>query len=246
LEAKDLNGLRALVTGASGGIGSATARLLAKRGAHVCVHYNSNPDGARTVVEAITAAGGKATTVGGDVVDDADAILLAAAGADSRIDILVNNAGTLQEIPFGKVTKDNFSEQFHANVLGMIMISQAAVPFFPTGGGQIVNVATNMVYGPLAGANVYTAAKAAIISLTRGFANELGERRITMNAVAPGATDTPMISWVPDDIRNQVASATPLGRLGQPNDVAQIIAFLASPASRWVNGRTIIVDGGLI
>ncbi|WP_218135042.1 SDR family NAD(P)-dependent oxidoreductase [Parasphingopyxis algicola] len=243
---QSLDGLRALVTGASGGIGGETARLLAARGAFVSVHFNSNRKDANTLVEEIGQSGGQANAVGGDVVSDAAELVAQAAGEPGRIDILVNGAGSLQNLPFGSITEEAFEEQFRTNVLGMIMISQEAAPYFPETGGQIVNISTNLSYDPIPGTAVYSAAKSALITLTHGFARELGAKGITVNAVAPGATDTAMLDWVPEEVRAGIAEATPLGRIGQPRDIAEIIAFLASPASRWINGRTIVADGGLV
>lgn len=243
-----LNGNVALVTGASGGIGSATAAALAKVGAAVALHYKSNRAGAEAALAAITKEGGRALIVKGDVTDLADAERIAAevAAQLGPIAILVNNSGTLQNLPFGKITPDNFHEQFATNVLGVILMTQAAARHFPASGARVINVATNLAYNPLPGTTVYSAAKAAIITLTQGFARELAARQVNVNAVAPGATDTPMLSWLTDDMRADIAATTPLGRMGTPADVADVIVFLASPASRWVTGRTIIVDGGLI
>ncbi len=245
---KVLDGKVALVTGASGGIGSAVAKRLAEAGASVAVHYHKNKAGAEAAAEAVKAAGGEALIVTGDAAAPADAARIAdeVAARFGRIDILINNAGTLQNLPFGAVTPENFNEQFHNNVLSGIIMMQEAVRHFPADGARVVNVATNLAYGPMEGATVYSAAKAAIITLTQGFARELGKKGITVNAVAPGATDTAMLSWITDETRQWIAQSTPLGRMGQPDDVADVILFLASPASRWVTGRTLIVDGGLI
>lgn len=245
---KDLDGKVALVTGASGGIGSAVASRLAQAGAKVAVHYNKNKAGADATAEAIKAAGGEFLVVSGDAADPKQAARIAdeIAAKFGRIDILINNAGTLQNLPFGAVTPENFDEQFHNNVLSGIIMMQEAVRHFPAEGGRVVNVSTNLSYGPMEGATVYSAAKSAIITLTQGFARELGKRNITVNAVAPGATDTNMLSWITDEMRQGIAQMTPLGRMGQPDDVADVILFLASPAARWVSGRTLIVDGGLI
>ena len=246
--AKVLDGKVALVTGASGGIGGAVAKRLAEAGASVAAHYNTNEQGARETADAIKAAGGECLVTGGDAADPKQAARIADEVADrfGRIDILINNAGTLQNLVFGSVTPENFDEQFHNNVLSGIIMMQEAVRHFPAEGGRVVNVSTNLSYGPMEGATVYSAAKAAIITLTQGFARELGKKGITVNAVAPGATDTSMLSWITDEMRQGIAQATPLGRMGQPDDVADVIVFLASPASRWVTGRTLIVDGGLI
>ena len=243
-----LHGKAALVTGASGGIGAETARRLAAAGARVAVHYGENAAAAGAVVAEIVAAGGMAIAVGGDVGDGLAAarIVDEAAAALGGIDILVNVAGTSPNLPFGSITRQNFDALFHVNVLGTVLMMQEAARHFPAAGARVVNVASNLCYGPMAGLVAYSAAKSAIVTLTQGFARELGGRGIAVNAVAPGATDTPMTAWIPDDIRSAIVAQTPLGRFGAPDDIADVIVFLASPQARWINGRTIVVDGGLI
>lgn len=243
-----LENTSALVTGASGGIGRAVAHALARAGSAVAVHYFKNQAGAEEIALSINEEGGCAIVVGGDVgeADQAQAIAGQAAEAFGSLDILVNTSGTLQNLPFGAITPDAFQEQFSTNVLGAILMTQACVLHFPAQGGRVVNFATNLAYGPLPGTAVYAAAKAAIITLTQGFARELAPRGVTVNAVAPGAIDTPMLDWLTDDMRASIAQATPLGRMGRPDDVADIVVFLASPAARWMTGRTLIVDGGLV
>jgi 3-oxoacyl-[acyl-carrier protein] reductase len=245
---RTLDGKVAIVTGASGGIGGAVARRLSADGAAVAVHYNANPAPAQALAADLNASGGRALAVGGDAAQTQGAadIVAAAVAAFGPIDILVNAAGTLQNIPFGAVTEDSFHEQFNANVLSVVLMMQAAVPHFAAGGGRIVNIATNIAQSPLPGTAIYCAAKSAVSTLTLGFAKELGPRGITVNALAPGAIDTKMLDWLTDEMRAGIAAATPLGRMGQPADVADAVAFLASDDSRWVTGRTLIIDGGLI
>lgn len=244
----DLAGKVALVTGASGGIGSTSARTLATRGARVGVHYFRNEAGADATVRAIADAGGQAIAIGGDASsqDDCEAAVEALTKAFGGLDILINCAGTSPQLPFGSIDAANFTALMNENLLSAILMMQAVASRLPPAGGRIVNVASNLCYGPMAGLVPYSAAKSALITLTQGFARELGSRNIAVNCVAPGATETPMTAWIPDDVRGAIADSTPLGRLGQPDDIADVIAFLASPAARWINGRTIIADGGLI
>jgi 3-oxoacyl-[acyl-carrier protein] reductase len=243
-----LQGKVALVTGGSGGIGAAAARRLAADGAKVAVHYHRNAAPAEALAQALQGSGAGAVAVGGDAAspDGARAIVEQAVAAFGRIDILVNGAGTLQNIPFGEVTVETYREQFDSNVLSAILMMQAAVPHFPESGGRIVNICTNISQSPLPGTAVYCAAKSALETLTLGFAKELGPRGITVNALAPGAIETRMTDWLTDEMRQGIIAATPLRRMGQPQDVADAIAFLASDDSRWVTGRTLIIDGGLI
>ncbi len=243
-----LAGQVALVTGGSGGIGSAAARTLARAGAAVGVHGRHNRAGVAATVAAIVEAGGQAVALAGDcaVQADCEAMATACVAALGRLDILVNCAGTSPQQPFGSITAESFTALMNDNVLSTLLMMQAAVAQFGARGGRIVNVSTNLSYGPMAGLVPYCAAKSAVITLTQGFARELAGRNVTINSVAPGATETPMTAWIPDEVRAGLAAATPLGRMGQPEDIADIILFLASPDSRWVNGRTIIADGGLI
>ena len=243
----DLSGKVALVTGASGGIGGESARRLAKVGAKVAVHYNSNPDSANAIVEEITSAGGTAIAVGGDVTDEAacKSIVDATVAGLGGLDILVNNAGISSFIPFGEMTAEAIDKEFSVNVKSVILMTQAAAPHLENG-GRVVNVSSNLIHAPIPGMTAYCAAKSAVACLTHGFAKELGEKGITVNAVSPGATHTPMTAWLPDDMVKSISDATPLSRLAMPDDVADVIVFLASPASRWVNGRSVVVDGGLV
>lgn len=245
---QSLAGQVALISGGSGGIGGAAAIMLAAAGAKVGIHYHHNADGAQDVLNAIEQQGGAAFMVQGDLgqAEACAAVTQAVVGHFGRLDILVNCSGTAPQMPFGSVTPENFTRLMSDNVLSAILMMQEAVKAFPAEGGRIVNVASNLSYGPMPGLVPYCAAKSAIITLTQGYARELAGRNIAVNAVAPGATETAMTAWISDDIRAQIAGATPLGRLGQPDDIGDAILFLASPAARWVNGRTIIVDGGLI
>jgi 3-oxoacyl-[acyl-carrier protein] reductase len=243
----EFQGKIALVTGASSGIGSAVATRLSRAGATVAVHYNSHKENAAAVASAITAAGGTAFIVGGDVakVDDAKSIVKAVVDRCGKIDILVNCAGILEYGRFGDIDADSFERQFSINALSVVLMMQAAVPHFPASGGRVVNVSTNIAYRPIEGCAIYSASKAAVSTLTEAFSKELASKKITVNAVAPGATVTPMTAWLSDDLRRGIEQATPLGRMAQPDDIADVVAFLSSDGSRWVTGRTVLVDGGL-
>jgi 3-oxoacyl-[acyl-carrier protein] reductase len=237
----------ALVTGASSGIGSAVATRLGRAGATVAVHYNGHEENAAAVASTITSAGGTAFIVGGDVakVDDAKSIVKAVVDRCGEIDILVNCAGILEYARFGDIDSVSFERQFSVNTLSVVLMMQAAVPHFPASGGRVVNVSSNIAFRPIEGCSIYCASKAAVSTLTEAFSKELASKRITVNAVAPGATDTPMTAWLTDDLRRGIEQATPLGRMAVPADIADVVFFLASDGSRWVTGRTILVDGGL-
>ncbi|MFT7286814.1 MAG: 3-oxoacyl-[acyl-carrier protein] reductase [Halieaceae bacterium] len=237
----------ALVTGGSGGIGSETARRLAQRGAKVAVHYFHSKDDADRVVSEIKAAGGEALAIQGNASVEADCtrIIDETLSAFGALDILVNNAGISTFLEFGKISADDIDREFGTNVRSVVLMTQAAAPHLKSG-AKIVNVSSNIAYAPIPGLTVYCAAKAAVATLTKGLARELGKQGITVNSVAPGVTETPMTAWIDQPTRDGMADETPLGRIAQPDDIADIIIYLASPESRWVNGQTILADGGLV
>jgi 3-oxoacyl-[acyl-carrier protein] reductase len=241
-------GRSAIVTGGSGGIGAEVARRLAAAGASVVIHYHSNGAGAERLVGEILDRGGRAIAFGGDLgtMSACEALADAALAAFARIDVLVNAAGTSTPEPLGRMTVEGYRRDFDASVLSTILMKQAAVARFGPDGGRIVNVGSNLSAQPIAGLSAYAAAKAAVAALTHGFARELAGRSITVNAVAPGAVQTPMTEWIGDDGWSEIVAATPLRRIARPDDVADAVLFLASDSARWVNGRTLIVDGGLI
>ena len=236
----------AVVTGASRGIGKATAMALAARGAHVAVVYKAQRAAAETVVAAIRSAGGQADAFQADVADPASVRALAQAVAQQhgRIDVLVNNAGVFGARMLAELDAAFFAEQFDNNTLSVMLTTQAFAPLFSDHGGSIVNVSSNLAHAPTAPTSVYSASKAAVDALTRAFAMELGARRIRVNAVAPFITRTDMTAGIPDDERRHLAAETPLGRLAEPEDVARVIVALASPDMAWVTGRSILTDGG--
>ena len=243
-----LDGKVAVVTGASKGIGAAIAKHLAAEGAAVVVNYASSKAGADKVVGEITAKGGKALAVQADVARKADIERLFAAmkQAFGALDILVNNAGIYDNMPLGQITEDHFHRNFNLNVLGLILTTQEALHHFPPEGGSIVN--TNSMVSTLspAGMAIYNATKSAVDNLTRTFAKELGPRKIRVNSINPGPVETEgtRSSGMIDELQALTASI-PLGRLGQPQDIAPAVAFLASSESGWITGETLYISGGL-
>lgn len=243
----NLAGKTALITGASGGIGGETARRLARAGINVALHYNSNRAPADALVEEIVAAGGKAVAIQGDVTLEADCKALVAMTVEAfgGLDILINNAGISSAKPFGEMTGEMIDREFAVNVKSVILMTQAAAPHLENG-GRVVNLSSNLAFAPLPGMTAYCAAKSAVACLTQGFAKELGPKGIAVNAVAPGATKTQMTAWIPDEMMQGIADSTPFGRVAEPDDIADVIVFLASQEARWVNGRSVMVDGGLV
>lgn len=242
-----LQGKVALVTGGSGGIGSETARRLAKRGASIAVNYFRSQDDADRVVKEIESAGGKAVAIQGDaaVAADCERMIRTTLEAFGSLDILVNNAGISTLMEFGKISAEDIDREFSTNVRSVVLMTQAAAPHLKPG-AKVVNVSSNIAYAPIPGLSVYCATKAAVATLTKGLARELGKQGITVNAVAPGLTETPMTDWIDQPTRDGMADAAPLGRIAQPDDIADVIVYLSSPESRWVTGQTLLVDGGLV
>lgn len=243
-----LAGRNAIVTGGSRGIGAAVARRLAADGARLAVVYRSNRDEADAVVSAIRESGAEAIAVQADVADatSVNAMVSTVREAFGAIDIVINNAGILEGQPVGSIDAASFDAQFRTNALSVILVTQAVLPHVPARGGHIVNVSSSLVYRPRAGLSVYAASKAAVGALTHAFAIELGPRNITVNAVAPALTRTDMTAPIPDEVKARMRESTPLGRLGEPEDIADAIAFLASDEARWITGRTLMTDGGFI
>jgi len=244
----NLNGKVALVTGASKGIGASIARELAARGAAVAVNYSSSKASADKLVDEIKAAGGKAVAVQANVADP-DAIgplVQTVAKKLGPIDILVNNAGIYEFGPIESITPEHFHKQFDLNVLGLLLTTQAALAHFNPNGGSIVNISSVVVDG-VPGAAVYSATKGAVDSITAALAKELGPKRIRVNSLNPGMIETEgthAAGFIGSDFQKVAESRTPLGRIGQPQDVATAAAFLASEDSGWINGQAIYASGG--
>jgi 3-oxoacyl-[acyl-carrier protein] reductase len=244
-----LSGKVAIVTGASKGIGAAIAKSLAASGASVVVNYASSKEGAGKVVEAIKAAGGKAIAVKGDVskAADARAVVDEAIKTFGHLDVLVNNAGVYEFGPLEQVTPEHFHKQFNVNVLGLILASQEASKQFGDAGGVVVNISSIAATAAPPTTVVYSATKGAVDTITKVLAKELGPRKIRVNALNPGMIETEGVHTsgiLESDFRKQIEAETPLGRIGQPQDIAPVAVFLASDDSRWVTGVTLHVSGG--
>lgn len=244
-----LAGKVAIVTGASKGIGAGIAKHLAAAGASVVVNYASSREGADKVVAEITAAGGKAVAVQGDVSKQADIDRLFAEtkSAYGKLDVLVNNAGVYEFAPLEAVTEEAFHRQFNLNVLGLLLTTQRAVAEFGDNGGSVVNISSVAAIQPPAGASVYAATKGAVDVITKALAQELGPKKIRVNSLNPGMVETEGVhsaGFVGSDFYNQIVADTPLGRIGQPDDIGPVAVFLASDDSGWVNGEILQVAGG--
>ena len=239
----------AVVTGASKGIGAAIAKHLAAEGASVVVNYLSSEQGAAKVVGEIVAQGGKAIAVGADVSSEAGIARLfeETETAYGRVDILVNNAGVYAFGPLESVTAKAWRREFDLNVLGLLLTTQAALPLFPETGGSIVNIGSRVSSVAPAGSSVSAASKAAVDAITKSLAKELGPRKIRVNSVNPGVVMTEgFISGGLADspMEKHNVELTPLGRIGQPDDIGPPVVFLASDDGRWITGETLIVSGG--
>ncbi len=245
----NLTGKIAIVTGASKGIGAGIATALAAAGASVVVNYASSQAGADAVVETITKAGGKAVTVQGDVskATEAQAIVDAAVNNYGKVDILINNSGVYEFAPLEAITEEHVHKQFNVNVLGLLLVTQAAVKHMGSG-GSIVNISSvaSRITPPMG--SVYSGTKGAVDAITGSLSRELGPKGIRVNAINPGmvATEgTKTAGFIGSDFEKGSVAQTPLGRIGQPKDIADIVVFLASDDAAWLTGDILIASGGL-
>lgn len=246
---RKLAGKTALVTGASKGIGASIAKHLAAEGAAVVVNYSSSKEAAEKVVSEIEAAGGKAIAVKASVAEPSDIARLVAetANAFGKIDILVNNAGVYEFAPLGEITPEHFHRQFSLNVLGLLLTTQESANHFPEAGGSVINISSVVSTSRFPGAAVYSGTKGAVDAITRVLATELGPRRVRVNSINPGMVETEGTyagGIAGSDMQKNVESVTPLGRIGQPQDIATAAVFLASDDSAWITGETLVIAGG--
>jgi 3-oxoacyl-[acyl-carrier protein] reductase len=242
-----LQGKTAIVTGGSRGIGRAIAERLGRDGASVVVNYRSNREAAELVVKTIKDAGGQAVTAAADVAtaQGVAALFEAARLEFGGVDIVVNNAAIFVGGPVEYISEADFDRLFAVNVKGVYFAAQQAAQYLRDG-GRVINVSAGVPKGGQPFLGVYAASKAAVDALTRSLAHALGSRGITVNAVAPGPTDTDMLAPEARAGLDELIRSTPLGRLGQPADIAGVVAFLAGPDSGWVTGQSIHADGGAV
>ncbi len=245
-----LNGKVAVVTGASKGIGAAIAKALAAEGAAVVVNYASSKEAAGCVVNEITSAGGNAIALQANVTNKREIEYLFAQTqqAFGRLDILVNNAGIYGSISLEDITEAHFHKHFDLNVLGVFLASQQAVKYFGSEGGSIINISSIVSIVPSSNIAIYSATKGAVDTITRSLAQELGSRNIRVNAINPSVVETEgtqALGVIESDFHKQIVAQTPLGRIGQPQDIAPAAVFFASSDSAWITGQTLVISGGL-
>jgi 3-oxoacyl-[acyl-carrier protein] reductase len=244
-----LNGKVAVVTGASKGIGAAIAKALANDGAAVVVNYASSQAGADAVVTAITSAGGKALAVQGDVskASDARALIDAAIERFGRLDVLVNNSGIYEFAPLEAFTEEHYRRQFDVNVLGVLLATQAALPHLAEG-ASVINISSAITHVNTPTAAAYAGTKGAVNAISGVLANELASRGIRVNVVSPGFVVTEgahTAGIVGSEMEAGIIAQTPLGRAGKPEDIADVVAFVASDDARWLTGENITASGGV-
>lgn len=236
-----------LVTGGSRGIGAAIVRRFASLGSRVVIGYRSDREAADRLVNELASTDGSCIAVQADVSDPQAVSALVAAAVENfaGIDVLVNCAAVGHYRALGKMDAPFVRSILETNVMGTVLMTEAVLPYLASPGGRIINFASALAYRPIPTSSVYSASKAAVVTLTHAFAKELGSKGITVNAVAPGVIETDMTTKILAERGDQIVAATPLARLGQPDDIAGIVTFLASPDASWITGRTIIADGGV-
>lgn len=239
----------AVVTGASKGIGAGVAKRLAAEGATVVVNYSSSRDGAENVVSEIKRLGGHAVAFGGSVADEAQVAQLfeAVRSAFGRVDVLVNNAGVYAPAPLDALSVAEFHRHFDINVLGLLLATKAAAPLFPETGGSIVNISSIVSTMAPPAAAIYVGTKGAVDAITKSLAKEFAPRKVRVNGVRPGFVLTEGVNAAGmsgGEFEAQMLALTPLGRAGQPQDIAASVAFLASDDASWITGEILGVTGG--
>lgn len=247
---KKLENKVAVVTGASKGIGAGIAKDLAAAGAAVVVNYASAKDGAEKVVAEIVANGGRAIAVQGDVSKAADVERLfdETKRAFGAVDVLVNNAGVYKFSPLEEITEDEFHRQFNTNVLGLLLATRTAVKNFNGSGGSVINIGSVVSRISPPGSAIYTATKGAVDSVTHVLSKELGPKKIRVNSINPGIVETEgshTAGFIGSDFEKEAVKTVPLGRIGQPDDIAPLAVFLASDDSYWLTGETLLAGGGM-
>ncbi|MEP6668260.1 MAG: glucose 1-dehydrogenase [Chthoniobacter sp.] len=245
-----LTGKVAIVTGASKGIGAGIATRLAAEGAAVVVNYSSSKEGADKVVAEITQQGGQAIAVQGNVAKraDIDRLLAETKKAFGRLDVLVNNAGVYEFAPLEAITEEHFRKHYDVNVLGLLLTIQEGVKFFGPEGGSVINISSAVTTFTPPGSAVYSGTKAAVDVLSRVLSKELGPKKIRVNTINPGMVETEgthSAGFIASDFRTQLETQSPLGRIGQPADIASAAVFLASEDSSWITGEFLTVSGGI-
>jgi 3-oxoacyl-[acyl-carrier protein] reductase len=244
-----LDGKVAIVTGASKGIGAAIAKALSAEGASVVVNYASSKSGADKVVEAITSKRGKAIAVRAGVskAEDAKALVDDTMKEFGRLDVVVNNSGVYEFAPLEAITEESFHRLFNTNVLGLLLVTQAAAKHLPEG-GSVINVGSGVSRITPPNSAVYTATKGAVDAITGVLSREFGQRKIRVNSINPGMVETEgthSAGFIGSDFEKALAAQAPFGRVGQPDEIADIAVFLASKESRWLTGETLIASGGM-
>jgi 3-oxoacyl-[acyl-carrier protein] reductase len=247
---KTLENKVAVITGASKGIGAGIAKRLAAAGASVVVNYASAKAGADEVVAEITANGGKAIAIQANVSNEAEITQLfnETGKAFGAVDILVNNAGVYKFGAIEEISAEDFHAQFNTNVLGLLLTTKGAVKNFNPQGGSIINIGSAVSNITPVASSIYTATKGAVDAITHVLAKELGERKIRVNSINPGMVETEgthTAGFIGSDFANEAVNNTPLGRMGQPDDIADVALFLASEDSRWLTGEILIASGGV-